>query len=113
MLNNWIQLSTRECAGDSSVHFVEVERSRSPAFLASPTSSTWLRTTVESGRAPTPDRPGLRFLMISTPAPSELLQSLPPIPTSSTWAAAQGYDAPTFLSVTASTSRSMAGGVGS
>src|SRR5579864_5307243 len=111
MLNNWIQLSTRECAGDSSVHFVEVERSRSPVFPASPTCSTWLPITVASGRAPTPDRLGLRFLMISPPVPSELLQLLPPIPTSSTWAAAKVYDAPIFLSVTASTSRSMAGGV--
>ena len=68
-----------------------------------PSTSAW--STAASGRRPTPAGPGYRSLMISRPARSVRWRSRPPIPTSSTSAAAKGSSVRTFRPATACTSR--------
>src|SRR6266850_2305827 len=65
-----------KCAGAASAPSAEAAPSPSPASRTSRMFSTWPPSTVESGRPRTSATPGIRFSMISPPAPS----ALPPLP---------------------------------
>src|SRR5271165_305231 len=102
-LRNSIPLSTPTSAGAASAPSAADAPWPSQVSIASPASSTWLRSTAASGRPTTLATPGIPSLTSNPPAPSAPSPSPPAIPTSFTSAAAKACNAPILLSATACT----------
>src|SRR5271166_239054 len=105
-LRNSIPLSIPTSAGAASAPSAADVPWPSQVSIASPASSTWLRSTAASGRPTTSATPGIPSSTSNPPAPSAPSPSPPVIPTSFTSAAAKVCNDPTSPSATACTNPS-------